>query len=200
MRARRDRQTCRQRATRQRGARTRIVRVVRSAAVCWRMRTMNYLLTAAATAGHASARLRLTWGTGHRCFRCARSLRADCGPGGPKVQGVMIRRAQLILTTLLAVEAAIVFAEANALAQSIRVTGDGDVLPSAWLFPSPFSGGGALLIAVVLAGFLLASTPSTKRALFGSITVFILGTLGLWSFHRVIVWMHGVSHGLPGWW
>ena len=63
---------------------------------------------------------------------------------------LVIRKAQFALATLLTVEAALVIAEADALAQKVRVTADGGVLPLARTFPSPFSAGAALVLGAVL--------------------------------------------------
>jgi hypothetical protein len=107
-----------------------------------------------------------------------------------------MRRAQITL----AIEATFVIVEANFLAQKIRVTGDGDVLPLPWTYPSVFSAGGALVIGLVGAAFVIATGAATKRSLVATAAIYLLGTAGLWSFHRLMVWIQGVGgHGLPGW-
>ncbi|HSY48801.1 MAG TPA: hypothetical protein VLC46_08325 [Thermoanaerobaculia bacterium] len=110
-----------------------------------------------------------------------------------------MRRFQLTLAIALLAEGTTVLVEAARLAERMTVTSDGTLVPSPWLYPSPFSAGLALVLAVVLGGFLVLFAPPTKQLLLGSIGNFVLGSIGLWSFHRGIVWIQGIGHGFPAW-
>jgi len=112
-----------------------------------------------------------------------------------------MRRIQVALAVILLIEGAVLVFESAGLAQGLTVTGDGTILPSPFIYPSPFSAGLALIGASVLAAFLLLLAPITKQMFAASLVHFVLASVGIWSFHRGILWMQSISgHGLPGWW
>ncbi len=111
-----------------------------------------------------------------------------------------MRRIQLILAGALTIEAIGVVYQARGFVQRMSVTSDGTVVPSQWFYPSIFSGALVLLIAVLLCAYLLLFAPTTKTFFAGSVVIFVLATIGLWSFHRAIVSIEGIGHGWPGWW
>jgi hypothetical protein len=112
----------------------------------------------------------------------------------------MIRKTQIALALVLAVASIAVLVEANRLVVATRVTADGDVLPSAWTYPSVFSAGALLIGGMVLSVALSATVPPTKWSIAATITLFLLSAVALWAIHRSVVWIQGVSHGRPGWW
>jgi hypothetical protein len=112
-----------------------------------------------------------------------------------------MRRIQLALALILLVESAAVTLQGARLAERFSPTADGTILPSPFLFPSPFSAGLALIAASVLAGFLFLAAPATRLTFAGSLAHFTLASAGIWSFHRAILWIQSFGgHGLPGWW
>jgi hypothetical protein len=98
-----------------------------------------------------------------------------------------MRRIQTALTVALTIETIGIIYQAYGFVQRISVTADGTVVPSAWFYPSIFSGAFVLLVAVLLSAYLLLLPPTTRTLFVGSVVVFLLGTIGLWSFHRAIV-------------
>src|SRR5688500_6899810 len=111
-----------------------------------------------------------------------------------------MRRIQIVLAVVLTIEAVAVIYQANGFIERIAITTDGTVLPSPWLYPSIFSVGLALVLAALSCSYLLVLAPATKPVLIGSVIIFIVTTIGLWSLHRAIRSVEGISHGSPGWW
>jgi len=111
-----------------------------------------------------------------------------------------MRRIQLGLAVVLTLETVALIYQAQGFVARMTATSDGTVVPSPWLFPSIFSGGLALLVGVLFSSYLILLAHPTKLLLVGSIVVFIVANVGLWSLHRAIVSVESVGHGWPAWW
>jgi hypothetical protein len=112
-----------------------------------------------------------------------------------------MRRIQLAMAVILVIAGIAVVSESLGMARYLTVSSDGTTRPSPFTYPSPFSAGLALIAAAVCAAFMFLLAPATRAVMAASLAHFVLALLGLWSFHRGILWMQGISgHGVPGWW